>query len=150
MALIPGSTYDIFVTTAKAIFIGVTTDANNPPPPVFGEFNLEVILNSNNSLFFTIAPDYQGLGVMETPGAAIFTALQGDFSIVDAGANDRIRAGAGNVSILGAPSDTLQGGGGSQFLDAHLGNQLVVGGIAGNETIWGGPGDAILGDGAPM
>ena len=25
MALIPGSTYDIFVTTAKAIFIGVET-----------------------------------------------------------------------------------------------------------------------------
>jgi hypothetical protein len=147
MALVLGSTYDIFVTSAKAIFIGVTTDPNNPPPPVLGEFNLEVILYGNHSLFFTMAPGYQGLAVMETPGGATFSALQGDFGIVDAGVNDRIRAGAGNVSILGAPGDTLQGGaGGRQFLDAHLGNQLVVGGNSGNETIWGGPGDVVLGD----
>jgi Ca2+-binding RTX toxin-like protein len=70
--------------------------------------------------------------------------VHGDYGIIDTGANDRIWAGDGNVSILGASSDTLNGGTGhSQFLDAHLGNQLVVSGRIGNETIWGGAGDVI-------
>lgn len=64
--------------------------------------------------------------------------MHGDYGIIDTGANHRIWAGDGNVSILGASNDTLNGGtGGSQFLDAHLGHQLVVTGDAGNETIWG-------------
>lgn len=61
MALIPGTTYDIFVTTGKAVFIGVTTDPNNPPPPVPGDFNLEVVVSDSANLSVATASGYQGI-----------------------------------------------------------------------------------------
>ena len=61
MALIPSTTYDIFVTTGKAVFIGVTTDPNNPPPPVPGDFNLEVVVSDSANLSVATASGYQGI-----------------------------------------------------------------------------------------
>jgi hypothetical protein len=143
MAFIPGTTYEIFATTGKAVFVGLTSDPNNPPPPIAGDFNLEIVMSDTANLSVATAPGYQGLAYLSTNGH-ILTSVHGDYGIVDTGANDRIWAGDGNVSILGAASDTLNGGtGGSQFLDAHLGNQLVVSGRIGNETIWGGAGDGV-------
>ena len=143
MAFIPGTTYDIFVTTGQAIFIGETSDPNNPRPPVPGDFNVEVILNSTDGGSFTTAPGYQGLAILSTDVRTL-TAAHGDFGIVDSGGNDSITLGDGNTSVLGASGDTLRGGSGNgQFLDAHLGHQVVFAGSSGNETIWGGVGDGI-------
>ena len=143
MALIPGTTYNVFATTGQTVFIGTTTDPNNPPKPVPGDFNLEVVVSDTANLSVATASGYQGIAYLSTNGH-ILTSVHGDYGIIDTGANDRIWAGDGNVSILGASSDTLNGGtGGSQFLDAHLGNQLIVTGRIGNETIWGGVGDEV-------
>jgi hypothetical protein len=153
MTFIPGTTYDVFVTTGQAIFIGETSDPNNPPPPVPGDFNLEVII-TDSAGNDTPAAGYQGLAYLSTNGKSL-TAWHGDYGIVDSGGNDRITLGDGNTSVLGAVGDTLLGGSGqNQFLDGHLGNEnvsgrlSVIGGVAapgGNLTIWGGPGDTLDG-----
>jgi hypothetical protein len=147
MAFIPGTTYDIFVVTGQAIFIGETSDPNNPRPPIPGDFNLEVILDGSGTGNFTVAAGYQALAVMATPGAAVFTALHGGYGVVDTGAGgNKIILGDGNESVRGAPHDTLQGGSGNnQFIDGSAGQQLIFLGGAGNESIFGGPGDTIGG-----
>jgi Ca2+-binding RTX toxin-like protein len=144
MASIPGSNYDVFARV-QAVNFGVTSDANNVPAPVAGDFNLEVITNASGTGSFTTASAYQGLAVLSTDGHTL-TLLHGTYGVVDAGGSNNIFAGDGDVSIGGAHGDTITGGtGGSQFLDAHRGNQSVVGGSAGNETIFSGAGDTITG-----
>jgi len=144
MASLPGSHYNVFAGN-QIVHFGVTTDPNNVPAPVAGNFNLEVITNASGTGSFSTASGYQGLAVLSTNGS-VFTAGHGDYGIQDTGGNDSIFAGDGNVSVLGAAGDTITGGtGGNQFIDAHLGNQLVFGGSAGAETIWGGAGDTIIG-----
>ena len=157
MAFIPGTTYDIFVATGQAIFIGVTSDPNNPPTPIPGDFNLEVVPPNTVGGSVTTAPGYQGLAFLSAGGQTL-TASHGDFGIVDGGGNDSITLGDGNTSVLGAPGDTLVGGFRSnqflQFLDGHLGHEWVSGQLSvaggpaqqvGNVTIWGGPGDTLVG-----
>jgi Ca2+-binding RTX toxin-like protein len=143
MASIPGSHYDVFAGSQTVNF-GVTSDPNNVPAPVPGDFNLEVVTSASGTDSFTTAPGYQGLAILSADGHTL-TPLHGDFGVVDAGGSDSIVAGDGNLLIGGAPGDTIIGGTGNQFLDAHRGNQLVVGGNAGNETIFSGIGDTILG-----
>ena len=48
------------------------------------------------------------------------------------------------MTIDGVAGDTVIGGSGTEFIDADLGNQSIVGG-SGNTTIWGGAGDTIQG-----
>jgi Ca2+-binding RTX toxin-like protein len=144
MASIPGSHYDIFAPKQSVSF-GVTADPNTLPPPVSGDFNLEVITNASGTGSFATAAGYQGLAILSTNGN-VLTALHGNYGVVDAGANDLVMLGDGSESIGGAFGDTLVGGTGlSQFLDAHLGGQSVIGGSGGGETIWGGAGDTIQG-----
>src|ERR1700730_10148035 len=139
MASIPGSHYNVFAGN-QIVNFGVTTDPNNVPAAVAGNFNLEVISNASGTGSFSTASGYQGLAVLSTNGS-VFTAGHGDYGVIDTGGNDSIFAGDGNVSIQGASGDTITGGtGSSQFIDAHLGHQLVIGGSAGTETIWGGVG----------
>ena len=47
------------------------------------------------------------------------------------------------MTIGGGSGDTVVGGTGNYFIDAHLSNQFVVGSGTGNGTIWGGAGDTI-------
>jgi hypothetical protein len=134
-----------FFAANQALNLVFTSDPNNVPAPALGNFNLEVITNATGTGSFSTASGYQGLAILSTDGHTL-TLLHGDYGVVDNGGNDSIIAGDGNVSIGGAIGDTIIGGSGlSQFLDGHLGNQMLVGGIGGNETIWGGAGDTIQG-----
>jgi len=144
MASVPGSHYNVFAGN-QTVHFGVTSDPNNVPAPISGNFNLEVITNASGTGSFSTASGYQGLAILSADGHT-FTALHGDYGVVDTGGNDSIFAGDGNIAIGGAVGDTITGGtGATQFLDAHLGHQLVIGGGAGNATIWGGTGDTIMG-----
>src|ERR1700730_718330 len=126
MAFVPGSYYNIFAGN-QVVNFGVTSDPNNVTAPVAGDFNLEVITDASGTGSFATASGYQGLAIISTNGS-VFTAAHGNYGVEDTGGNDRLFAGAGNVSILGAPGDTLTGGNaGNQLLDAHLGKQLVIG-----------------------
>src|SRR5690349_6234096 len=148
MAPIPGSHYDIFAPS-QTVDMALTYDANSAAPPVSGEFNLEVVINSTGTGNYPTPPGYQGVLIETPPGKGVpptVTMLHGNYGLVDGGGNDRIFLGDGSESVQGASGDTLAGGTGlNQFLDAHLGNQSVTGGSGGTETIFGGPGDTIHG-----
>src|SRR5438477_5479686 len=148
MASIPGSHYDIFAPN-QTVDMALTYDANSAAPPVSGEFNLEIVINSTGTGNYPTPPGYQGVLIETPPGKGFpptLTMLHGNYGLVDGAGNDRIFLGDGSESIGGALGDTLAGGTGlNQFLDGHLGNQSILGGSGGNETIWGGPGDTIRG-----
>src|SRR6266550_4464022 len=148
MASIPGSHYDIFAPN-QTVDMALTYDANSAAPPVSGEFNLEIVINSTGTGNYPTPPGYQGVLIETPPGKGFpptLTMLHGNYGLVDGAGNDRIFLGDGSESIGGALGDTLAGGTGlNQFLDGHLGNQSILGGTAGTETIWGGPGDTIRG-----
>jgi hypothetical protein len=148
MVSIPGSHYDVFAP-GQGVNIATTYNPPSIAPPVPGDFNLEVIINSTGTGNYTTAPGYQGLAIESMPGKVLpptLTALHGDYGIVDSGGNELIILGDGAESVGGAVGDTLAGGTGlNQFLDAHLGYQSVTGGSGGTETIWGGVGDTIRG-----
>jgi len=123
--------------------MALTYDANSAAPPVSGEFNLEVVINSTGTGDYPIAQGYQGVLIETPPGKgspATLTMLHGNYGLVDGAGNDRIFLGDGSESIGGALGDTLASGTGlNQFLDGHLGNQSILGGTAGTETILGRP-----------
>ena len=143
MASIPGSHYDIFAGN-QTVNIAVTADPNVVPPPVPGDFNLEVVVNATGAGSGTPAAGYQGLAFLSTDSHTL-TALHSNFGIVDGGgSNDLVILGDGSVSIAGASGDTLQGGSGpNQFLDAHLGGQTVILGSGGSETVFGGANTSV-------
>src|SRR5437868_1621592 len=129
----------------QPINVATTTDPNNPPPPVSGDFNLELVLNATGTGSYMTAPGYQGLAIRSADGHTL-TMLHGDYGVVDNGAGNLILLGDGSESIGGAIGDTIQGGSGpNQFLDGHLGHQSITGGTAGNETIWGAATDTVRG-----
>src|SRR5690348_1872594 len=113
MASVPGSHYNIFAGSQTVNF-GVTSDPNNVPPPVAGDFNLEVVTNASGTGSFSTASGYQGLAVLSNSGV-VFTAEHGDYGLIDSGGSDSIFAGDGNLQIQGAPGDTITGGTGSYF-----------------------------------
>src|SRR5438874_652029 len=146
MASIPGSHYDIFAPN-QTVDMALTYDANSAAPPVSGEFNLEIVINSTGTGNYPTPPGYQGVLIETPPGKGFpptLTMLHGNYGLVDGAGNDRIFLGDGSESVGGALGDTLAGGTGvNQFLDGHLGNQSILGGTAGTATIGGGPGDTI-------
>src|SRR5205814_1865933 len=141
----PPSPQYVFFAPGQTMNVGATTDPNNPPPPVSGDFNLELVLNATGTGSYMTAPGYQGLAIRSTDGHTL-TLLHGDYGVVDNGAGNTIFLGDGSESIGGAVGDTIQGGSGpNQFLDGHLGHQSITGGTAGNETIWGALTDTVRG-----
>jgi hypothetical protein len=106
MASITGSQYDVFAG-GQTINFGITSDPNNVPPPVGGDFNLEVVVNAT------------GTGSSSGNPA------------------DTIHGGTGgNETIVGGTGDTITGGSGNEFINAYLGGESIVGG-SGNELIYG-------------
>ena len=141
----PPSPQYVFFAPGQPINVATTTDPNNPPPPVLGDFNLEVVVNATGTGSYATAPGYQGLAIRSTDGHTL-TLLHGDYGVVDNGAGNLILLGDGSESVGGGIGDTIQGGSGpNQFLDGHLGHQSITGGTAGNETIWGAATDTVRG-----
>jgi hypothetical protein len=143
-SFMPGSQY-VFFAPGQPVNVATTADPNNPPPPVPGNFNLELVVNGTGRGSYATAPGYQGLAIRSTDGYTL-TMLHGDYGAVDNGAGNTIFLGDGSESIGGAFNDAILGGSGaSQFLDGHLGHQSITGGTAGNETIWGAVTDTVRG-----
>src|SRR5260370_37128674 len=110
MASIPGSRYDVFVNSSQTINFGVTSDPNNVPPPVGGDFNLEVIVNATGfNQGYATASGYDGLAVLSNDGHTL-TLAHGNFRVVDSGSNDAIFLGDGGETIVGASGDAIYGG----------------------------------------
>src|SRR4030081_2941349 len=106
MASIPGSHYDIYAG-GQTIHFGIVSGSGDPPLPILGDFNIEVITSPPTGHIKT--PDgYQGVVLLSESGNALW-ALHGDYQVVDNGGNDSIFAGDGNVSIIGGAGDTIVG-----------------------------------------
>ena len=145
MTFIPGTTFDVFVTTGQPLNIVVEPYPNAFPPAIAGDFNLAIWVTDHP--FDSNPPSgYQALAFLSTnrhfltsADGTFGTGSNSPFGVVDYGGNNHISYIA---SVQGAAGDFLTGPG---FLDAHLGNQTVYGGDRGNATIWGGPNTSILG-----
>src|SRR5437763_3282317 len=142
MASIPGSHYDVYAG-GQTINFGVTSTPGNPPPPVPGDFNIEVIVPPSNANVNTPA-GYQGVVRLSNGGATLVLG-HGNFQVTDNGGNDSIVAGDGNFTIIGAAGDTIKGGTGAQRIDGSAGNPSIIGGSGGTETTIGGPGAPLPG-----
>src|ERR1700730_5733695 len=94
MVSIPGSQYDVFAG-GQTINFGITSDPNNVPPPVGGDFNLEVVVNATGTGSYNTASGYQGRAILSTDGHTL-TLLHGDdYKVTDDGSN-----GGGNDHIF--------------------------------------------------
>jgi Ca2+-binding RTX toxin-like protein len=116
MASIPGGQYNVFAQGGQQVNVVTTPDGNNPPPPIPGEFNLEVI--TGGVIPPGLPPGYQGVAVLSDNGQTINMAygdwalnLTGDPTVYGGAGSDTITAGAGPALIFGGKGPDLIYGG---------------------------------------
>lgn len=161
MASIPGSQY-VVTANGETVRIVETANRHNLPPPIAGQFNLEVWTGFGPAPH-SPAPGYNGLAVLSPTGD--ITLVSGAFEVQDAstggvthtmtaaGSNETIAAGPGNNDrlILTGNNDEAIGGG-RDTIDA-FGNGETIRGVGDDliqlwgdrESVQGGSGnDTIL------
>src|SRR6516225_3461961 len=164
MASIPGGQYSFFAA-GQAVNVVTTADGTNLPPPIGGEFNLEVV-TSPQGTSYSLPLGYQGVALLSDQGHAL-NMLTGDYAVWANGHRpDTIQAGSGNDTIFGLTGhdlitggsgpdviyggrhDTIQGGTGRDTIYGGAGHDLITGG-SGPDVIYGGRHDTIQGGAGP-
>src|SRR5260370_29296050 len=140
MASIPGGQYNVLAQGGQQVNVVTTSDGNHLPPPVLGQFNLEVI--TGGSIPPGIPAGYQGVAVLSDNGKIINMAY-GDWALQVTG--DRtVIGGAGHDTIYGGDAPTLIiGGSGPDLIYGGSGPDTIMGG-SGPDTIFGGTGDELI------
>jgi hypothetical protein len=69
MASIPGGQYNVLAQGGQQVNVVTTSDGNNLPPPIPGQFNLEVV--TGGSVPPGIPAGYQGVAVLSDNGKTI-------------------------------------------------------------------------------
>jgi Ca2+-binding RTX toxin-like protein len=158
MASIPGGQYNAFAQGGQQVNVVMTTDGQNLPPPILGEFNLEVI--TGGVVPPGLPPGYQGVAVLSDNGKTIDMAygnwslqMTGDPTVKGGAGHDTIYAGNAPTSIIGglgpdliyggSGPDTIQGGFGRDTIYGGTGNDTITGG-RGPDTIYGGSGQNVI------
>src|SRR3954447_18200860 len=151
MASIPGGQYNAFAQGGQQVNVVLTPDGSNLPPPIAGEFNLEVI--TGGIIPNGLPAGYQGVAVLSDDGHTINMAY-GDWALQVNG-SATVYGGAGSDTIYGGDGpNMLFGGSGSGHIYAGSGPTTIQGGNgpdtiqggSGADTIYGGDGrDLILG-----
>src|SRR5208282_1533340 len=147
MASIPGGQYAFFAT-GQAVNVVTAPYGLNVPPPIPGDFNLELITSSGDPP--GLPPGYQGVA-LESPDGRTIDLARGNYGVrvVDGGPHTII-AGTGNDSIQGGSGpDTIFGGSGHDLIVGGSGPDLIYAGTGGDTitagsgptTIYGGHGD---------
>jgi len=137
MASVPGGKYSF--AAVQPVNLVLTPDGTNVPPPIAGDFNLEIFTSTNG----TLAAGYQGSafapgGTEDSIGnvlAASITLGSGAFSVDDTGGADSITAGSGNQTVVGGVFDTITGGSGPLDVIAGAGSTVLVGDNATNVIV---------------
>ena len=148
-------------TGFTATTLGIN-DGTNPvfPGPVTGNFNVEVFTAPGVTTLPALDSGFQAgaidaAGKLVAPGYLTGARLQlftGNFLITDSVSGDPLQGaativlGSGNQTVVGAGSDTIQGGSGTQVINAvqqFSGAETIIGG-SGPTTVYGGPGDSVL------
>src|SRR5579864_317020 len=157
-----------FIFGPPSGFSAVTLGVNNGvlpnpifPAPVSGNFNIEVFAATSATTVTAVDAGFQdgvidSNGTLVAPGALTGTILRlatGNYLLTDSvisGSGQTpatIILGSGNQTVVGAPGDTLQGGSGTQILNAITqfagGAETIIGG-SGPTTVFGGPGDSVV------
>ncbi|MGC2523774.1 MAG: hypothetical protein WA417_14240, partial [Stellaceae bacterium] len=133
MASIPGGQFT-FAAAHQAVNLVVTASGASLPPPIPGDFNLEVI-TSPFGTSYPLPPGYQGVALLSEGGHDL-NILRGSYGVTVAGNGaDTVQGGAGN--------DTIIGGTGSELIHGGHGNDLIHGGT-GPDTIYGGAGNDTI------
>src|SRR5262249_9445348 len=147
MASIPGGQYTFFAA-GRPVNAVTTTDGTHPPPPIPGEFNLELVTSLSGPS--GMQPGYQGVALESADGKTIDLA-RGDYGIsVGGGGPHTIIAGTGNDTIFGGRGpDLILGGSGNDLIFGGKGGDTIPGGRRA-DTISGGAGrDLIIGGNGP-
>src|SRR6266849_9743343 len=149
-------------TGSPAVTVGINDGKNTIfPAPVAGNFNIEVFTAAGVTALPALDTGFQaGIiapgGTLVATGALTGTTLRlftGDFAVTDSVTGNAAQGaatiilGSGNQRVVGAPGDTIQGGSGTQVLDAIQqfagGAETIIGG-SGPTTVYGGPGDSVV------
>jgi len=162
MASPTGGRFIIGTGTSQAVSLAIN-DGTNPisQSPVAGNFNIEVFTATGATV--SLAPGFQD-GVLDPGGTIVPSGAGGvlsgtsltlgtgnyavtDNTVVGGRAPATIILGSGTQVAVGAGGDTLQGGSGTQHLDAIQqfagGAETIIGG-SGPTTVFGGPGDSVV------
>src|SRR5207253_9521605 len=143
MASVPGGQYTFFANGSNANVVA-TPDGSGLPPPVAGEFNLELLISGHGSA--SIPPGYQGVAMLSPDGRTL-DLTGGDYGVhVGGGGPQTVIGGTGNDTIYGGNGPTMIiGGSGDDQIFGGNGRDTIQGG-SGHETIYGGNGrDLIVG-----
>src|SRR5882757_1214301 len=134
MASIPGGQYNVLAQGGQQVNVVTTSDGNNLPPPIPGQFNLEVI--TGGSVPPGIPAGYQGVAVLSDNGQTINMAygdwalhVTGDPTVIGGSGPDLIYGGSGPDTIIGGSGpDTIFGGSGSALIFGGDGRDTIQGG----------------------
>src|SRR5216684_1090565 len=130
----------------SAVTLGLNNGSTISPAPVSGNFNIEVFTAAGVTALPTLDSGFQA-GVIDPGGTFAgpgfltgntLTLFTGNYALTDSVVSgvgqtpDTIILGSGNQTVFGAPGDTLQGGSGTQVLNALTqfsgGAETVLGG----------------------
>ena len=134
MASIPGGQYNVFAQGGQQVNVAMTTGGDNPPPPLPGQFNLEVI--TGGAVPPGLPAGYQGVALLSDNGQTInmlygdwAVNLTGDPTVIGGTGNDTITAGGAPALIIGGSgSDLINGGSGPDTLIGTSKSDVLVGG----------------------
>src|SRR4051794_16097316 len=114
MSSLVGGQY-VFKTANGGAIAPVFANANSgqPPAPVAGQFNLELIIQPNPAAL-SVPSGYQGAASLSSTGQAL-QLLGGSFQVTDnSGGNSITAPSTGDaVTIIGGNGDTIIGGSGN-------------------------------------
>jgi Ca2+-binding RTX toxin-like protein len=95
---------------------GVTTsDGSNLPPPVGGDFNIELVTNPARTSY-SLPAGYQVGATFPGGTGKQIDLVAGDVMLNDAGQGDVVVLGTGNDTVGAGTADTIYGGSGTQVI----------------------------------
>src|SRR5271170_5065428 len=95
-----GSSFNFFLPTNGPLNLVYTDNGGNPPPPVPGYYNFEVVTAPGNASY-SLPVGYQGVALLQGGSGSELDVLSGNIGVIDTGSSHTITLGTGNVTVGG-------------------------------------------------